>query len=388
MDYFQKALELHKKYKGKLEVKSKIEVSTKDDLSTAYSPGVAQPCLEINKNREDAYIYTNKGNAVAVVSNGTAVLGLGNIGAQASMPVMEGKCILFKNFANVDAYPILVDSEEADDVVKAVKLIAPGFGGINLEDISAPSCFEIEKRLKQELDIPVFHDDQHGSGIVVLSGLINSLKLAGKKIEDCKIVFNGAGAAGMATSRLLVRMGARNVIIVDTKGAIYKGRDNLNGAKRDISLMTNPNSEKGSIHDIINGADIFIGLSKGNLLTAEDIRKMNSKAIVFALANPVPEISPEEAKKGGAFIVATGRSDFPNQINNVSAFPGVFRGALDVRAKDINDKMNIAAARALAAYVKSPTTESIVASPLDKNTAKVVAEAVSKAARESGVARV
>ncbi|MGD9568879.1 MAG: NADP-dependent malic enzyme [Sedimentibacter sp.] len=389
MNYFEESLKLHEKTKGKIEVISKIKVETRDDLSLAYTPGVAEPCRKIHENEDDVYKYTSKGNIVAVVTDGTAVLGLGDIGPKAALPVMEGKSILFKEFANVDAFPICVDSKEVDDIVKTVKLIAPGLGGINLEDISAPRCFEIEERLKKELDIPVFHDDQHGTAIVVLAGLINALKIVNKKIENLKIIINGAGAAGTAIANLLMAAGAKNVIACDRTGALYLGREKMNDAKNGLAKVTNPNNEKGILADVMKNSDVFIGVSSADIVKPDMVKSMNRDAIILAMANPTPEIMPDVAKAAGARVVGTGRSDFPNQINNVIVFPGVFRGALDVRAKEINLEMKLAAAHAIADYIeeKDLNEDNIIPSALDKNVAKAVAKAISEAARKSGVAR-
>jgi len=373
MDYFKKSLELHKKKKGKLEIKSKFPLKNKNDLSIAYTPGVAEPCRQIAKNPSDVYKYTIKGNSVAVVTNGTAVLGLGNIGPQAALPVMEGKCLLFKEFADVDAYPICLDSQNIEEIIKIVKVIAPGFGGINLEDIKAPECFEIEERLKKELDIPVFHDDQHGTAIVILAALINALKVVNKKVGQVKIIINGAGAAGIATAKLLLSYGVKNIILLDTQGAIYKNRAGLNPAKKEMAQRTNLKKSKGQLEDVIEESDVFIGLSAPKVLKKEWVRMMASKAIVFAMANPVPEIMPQEAKQAGAAITATGRSDFKNQINNVLAFPGVFRGLLDGRIKQVTEKMKITAAQTLASLVKNPTPDKIIPAVFEKNIAKKIA---------------
>lgn len=388
IDYNSLSLELHEKNKGKISIKSKVSLKNKLDLSIAYTPGVAEPCRMIATNRENVYKYTSKGNVVAVITDGTAVLGLGDIGPEASLPVMEGKAVLFKKFADIDAIPISINSKNVEDIVKTIQLISPMLGGINLEDISAPRCFEIEERLKKELDIPVMHDDQHGTAIVVLAGMINALKLSKKKLSDIKIVLSGAGAAGEAISKLLLFYGAKNIILVDRAGAIYQGRiDNMNPEKEKIAKITNPDMEKGLLPDIIINADVFIGVSAPGLLTANMVKSMNSKSIIFAMANPVPEIMPDIAKKAGAFIIATGRSDFPNQVNNVLAFPGVFRGALDVRAREINTEMKIAAAEALARMVKNPSVDKIIPSPFDKGVAQVVAQAVKKAAIKTKVNR-
>lgn len=390
MNYFEESLKVHEANKGKIEVISKLKVETRDDLSIAYTPGVAEPCKRIHENKEDVYKYTAKGNLVAVVTDGTAVLGLGDIGPEAGLPVMEGKAILFKEFAGVDAFPIALASKDPDDIVKAVKLIAPGFGGINLEDISAPRCFEIEERLKKELDIPVFHDDQHGTAVVVLSGVINALKIVKKNIEDIKVVVNGAGAAGTAIAKLLLSLGVKNLIACDKVGILYDGIENVDDAKKALAKISNPDKIQGSLTDALVGADVFIGVSAPGILKADMIKKMNKDSIVFAMANPIPEIMPDEAKEAGVKVIGTGRSDFPNQINNVLAFPGIFRGALDVRAKEINEEMKIAAAYAIANFVKEEelTPDNVIPSALDKEIAKVVADAVAKSARETGVARI
>jgi len=390
MSLQEEALELHKKWKGKIEVASTVPVKNQYDLSTAYTPGVAEPCKEIHKDVDKIYDYTRKGNLVAVVSDGTAVLGLGDIGPEASMPVMEGKAVLFKTFGNVDAFPICLATKDVDEIVNTVKAIAPTFGGINLEDISAPRCFEIEKRLKKELNIPVFHDDQHGTAIVVLAGMINALKIVGKDLNDIKVVINGAGAAGIAITKLLMSMGLKTVILCDTKGAIYKGRDHLNPAKEEIAEVTNLNMEKGSLGGVIKGADVFIGVSGPNTVTKEMIEGMAKDAIVFAMSNPVPEIYPEIAIEAGARVVGTGRSDFPNQVNNVLAFPGIFRGALDAKATDINEKMKIAAAYAISSLIAEDelSEEYVIPKAFDKRVGEKVAEAVYKTAVESGIARV
>ncbi|NYB73662.1 NADP-dependent malic enzyme [Sedimentibacter hydroxybenzoicus DSM 7310] len=389
MNYFEESLKLHEKSKGKIEVISKIKVETREDLSLAYTPGVAEPCRKIHQNEDDVYKYTSKGNIVAVVTDGTAVLGLGDIGPKAALPVMEGKSILFKEFADVDAFPICIDSKNVDDIVKTVKLIAPGLGGINLEDIGAPRCFEIEERLKKELDIPVFHDDQHGTAIVVLAGLINALKIVNKKIEDIKIIINGAGAAGTAIANLLTAAGAKNIIACDRSGALYAGMSSANEAKSELARVTNPNGEKGSLADVMNNADVFIGVSSADVVKAEMVKSMAKDAIILAMANPTPEIMPDIAISAGARVVGTGRSDFPNQINNVLVFPGVFRGALNVRAKEINLDMKIAAAYAIANYIDDDelNENNIIPSALDKGVASAVAQAIEAAARKSGVAR-
>ena len=378
MDYYKKSLELHKKKKGKLEIKTKAPLRNKDDLSIAYTPGVAEPCRKIFKNSSDVYQYTIKGNSVAVVTNGTAVLGLGNIGPKAALPVMEGKCLLFKEFANIDAYPICLDSQDNQEIIKAIKMIAPGFGGINLEDIKAPDCFVIEERLKKELDIPVFHDDQHGTAIVILAALINALKVVNKKINQIKIIVNGAGAAGIATTKLLLSQGAKKIILIDRQGAIYKNRTGLNPAKKEISQVTNLGKLKGRIEDVIQESDVFIGVSAPKVLRKEWVKMMDKKAIVFAMANPVPEIMPQEAKRAGAAIVATGRSDFKNQINNVLAFPGIFRGLLDSRAKQVTEKMKLRTAQTLASLVKKPTPDKIIPAVFEKNIAQKIALSIKR----------
>jgi malate dehydrogenase (oxaloacetate-decarboxylating) len=390
MSYYEKSLKLHEEKQGKIEIRSKVPVENRDDLSTAYTPGVAEPCMKIHENEDNAYRYTAKGNLVAVVTDGTAVLGLGDIGPKAAMPVMEGKAILFKEFANVDAFPICIDSKDVDEIVKTVKLIAPTFGGINLEDIGAPRCFEIEQRLKNELDIPVFHDDQHGTAIVVCGGLINALKLVNKKMEDITIVVNGAGAAGTSITKMLIGMGAGDILLCDRDGIIYPGAPKNNEHKEEVARITNKNKKQGNLKEALEGADVFIGVSAANVVSEEMVRGMNKDAIVFAMANPVPEIMPDLALKAGARVVGSGRSDFPNQVNNVLAFPGIFRGALDVRAKDINEEMKIAAARAIAEVIeeKEIREDYVIPDAFDKRVAERVAEAVSKAARETGVARI
>jgi len=388
MSVAERSLELHETHKGKVAIVSKVPVRNGEDLALAYTPGVAEPCLKIAKNKDDVYKYTNRGNVVAVLSDGTSVLGLGDIGPEAGLPVMEGKCILFKTFADIDAIPIMVSSKDPEEVIKAAKLIAPGIGAINLEDISAPNCFKVESRLRKELDIPVMHDDQHGTAIVCTAAMINAMKLAGKKFENLKIVFSGAGAAGTAISKMLMSQGVKNVIICDRAGAIYEGRkENMNKEKEDLAKITNPKKEKGKLEEVIKGADVFVGVSGPGILKKEQVKTMAPKPLIFAMANPIPEIMPDEAKAGGAFIVATGRSDFPNQVNNCLAFPGVFRGALDVLAKDINDEMKIAAAKAIAAVVEKPTVDYIIPSPFHPGLAQIVAKAVSEAAIKTGVAR-
>jgi len=389
-DYNKMAIELHKANKGKISVVSKVPVKTKDDLSTAYTPGVAEPCREIHKDVNKVYDYTSKGNLVAVVSDGTAVLGLGDIGPEASLPVMEGKAVLFKSFADVDAFPICVKTKDVDEIVNLVKLLEPVFGGINLEDIAAPRCFEIEAKLKEALDIPVFHDDQHGTAIVTLAGMINALKLAGKKFEDIEIVINGAGSAGIAIAKLIMSIGVKNIVLCDRTGAIHPELEGMNSAKAEMAKVTNINNEKGSLADVLKGKDVFIGVSAPNVVTKEMIASMADKSIVFAMANPIPEIMPDLAAEAGAFIVGTGRSDFPNQVNNVLAFPGIFRGALDVRAKDINEEMKLAAAYAIAETLEDDelATDNVIPKAFDLRVGKNVAEAVREAARKSGVARI
>ena len=378
MDYGKMAIELHAKHKGKIGVYSKIPLESDLDLSLAYTPGVAAVCMEIAGDKSKVYELTNKGNMVAIVTDGSAVLGLGDIGPEGSMPVMEGKSLLFKELAGIDAWPICVDVHEVDEIVMVVRSIAPTFGAINLEDIAAPKCFYIEDAL-QDIGIPVFHDDQHGTAIVVLAGLINSLKVVGKKFEDIKVVFNGAGASGIACAKILLEMGVPDIILVDTRGAIYKGREGLTPVKEEIALTTNPRSIKGDIREAVKGADVFVGLSVADVLDASDVSTMNTDAIVLAMANPVPEIMPDEAKRGGAKVVGTGRSDLPNQINNVLAFPGVLRGTLDVRADRITMSMKIAAARAIAGLISTPTADEIIPHTLDSRVVPAVAEAVSKA---------
>ena len=389
MDYNQLALEMHEQNRGKIAVSPKVRVANRDDLSTAYTPGVAEPCRRIAANRDDVYRYTAKGNLVAVVSDGTAVLGLGDIGPEAAMPVMEGKALLFKEFANVDAFPICLATRDVDEIVRTVKFLAPTFGGINLEDISAPRCFEIEKRLKEELDIPVFHDDQHGTAIVVCAGLLNALKLVGKQMENVNIVINGAGSAGISIAKLLMQFGAGNIVLVDKNGAVSVDEDWLNPAQRQMAEVTNKRNERGPLAEVIKGKDVFIGVSAPKVVTAEMVATMAADAIVFAMANPTPEIMPEEAAKGGARVIATGRSDYPNQINNVLVFPGIFRGALDARATDITEEMKLAAARAIAAIVTDEelTEKYIIPGAFDKRVAPAVAEAVMECAKAQGVAR-
>ncbi|MCD8131803.1 MAG: NADP-dependent malic enzyme [Lachnospiraceae bacterium] len=374
----EKALEMHKIWNGKLDIQSKAPVKTREDLAIAYTPGVAEPCRVIAEDPDAAYTYTMKANTVAVVSDGSAVLGLGNIGAKAAMPVMEGKSVLFKEFGGVNAVPICLDTQDTEEIIKAVTWLAPAFGGINLEDISAPRCFEIETRLKGTLDIPVFHDDQHGTAIVVLAASINALKVVGKKAADCKVVINGAGAAGIAIAKLLMNYGFTNLILCDRKGMIYEGEEGLNWIKKEMSLVTNLKKEKGTLADALKGADIFVGVSSAKMVTAEMVKSMAKDPIIFAMANPEPEIMPDIAKAAGAAVVGTGRSDFPNQINNVIAFPGIFRGALDGRAKQITEEMKMAAAKALASLVSDEelNTDFILPEAFDPRVAKTVAEAV------------
>ncbi|MBE7083267.1 MAG: NAD-dependent malic enzyme [Clostridiales bacterium] len=393
MDYAKESLKLHGLWKGKIEVVSKVKVESKEDLSLAYTPGVAQPCLEIQKDYNKSFELTARGNTVAVITDGTAVLGLGDIGPEAGMPVMEGKCVLFKSFGNVDAIPLCVRSKNVDEIVQTVKLLAGSFGGVNLEDISAPRCFEIEKRLKEdpEVDIPIFHDDQHGTAVVCVAACINALKLVNKKWEDVSIVFSGAGAAGEAIAKLMISMGAKDVVMCDSRGIIYKGRpEGMNSAKEEIAEFTNKLNKKGSLKDAVVNADIFVGVSSPGVLTQEMVKTMKKDAIVMAMANPVPEIMPDLALEAGAKVVGTGRSDFPNQINNVLAFPGIFRGALDCRATDINEEMKIAAAKAIASLVSDEELKSeyIIPTPFDKRVGPTVAKAVKDAAIKTGVNRI
>lgn len=390
MDFNEAALKLHRDYHGKIEINSKVPLKTADDLSTAYTPGVAQPCREIYKDPEKVYEYTAKQNLIAVVTDGTAVLGLGDIGPKAAMPVMEGKAALFKQFGHVDAVPICLDTKDPEEIIRTVKYIAPTFGGINLEDIASPNCFEIEKRLEEELDIPVFHDDQHGTAVVVTAALLNALKLVNKKIEEVKIALSGPGAAGSAIIRMLVNAGAKYIVASDIFGIVYKDREEgMDDNLRALCDITNPENIKGNLADAVKDADVFIGVSRGGLLTTEMVKTMHSDAIVFAMANPVPEITYEKAKAAGVRVMGTGRSDYPNQINNVLAFPGIFRGALDAGAKDINYSMKLAAARALADLVELErlSEEYVIPSAFDPRVAKAVAENVAKAARESGACR-
>lgn len=380
MDVYQQSLKLHLDKQGKLEIAAKVPLNTREDLTLAYTPGVAEPCREIAKHPDDIYKYTIKKNSVAVITDGSAVLGLGNIGAAAGLPVMEGKCLLFKKFANIDAFPICVKTQEVDEFVNVVKNITAVFGGINLEDISAPRCFEIEQQLKKEADIPVFHDDQHGTAIVVLAGIINALKVVGSSFREAKIVLSGSGAAGMACTKLLLRYGAKNVIVCDRQGVIEVGREDIKGIpyKLELAGMTNPFKEKGTLAEAMKGANVFIGVSAPGLVNAAMVKTMALKSVVFAMANPMPEIMPEEAKAGGAYVVGTGRSDYPNQVNNVLAFPGIFRGVLDVRAPQITEEMKVAAAEALANLVKNPTPGKVIPGVFEDNVADVVAEAVKK----------
>lgn len=390
MDYAKKSLEMHYELKGKIEIAPRAKADTREALSLAYTPGVAAPCLEIQKDVNKSYELTRRWNTVAVVTDGTAVLGLGDIGPEAGMPVMEGKCLLFKEFGGVDAVPLCIRSKDVDEIVNTVALLAGSFGGINLEDISAPRCFEIERRLKERCDIPVFHDDQHGTAVIMLAGLMNALKVVGKRLEDIKIVTSGAGAAGIAIIKLLSSCGAGSVIMTDRHGAIYKGREDLNPAKREIAEITNKSCEMGSLADVIKGADVFIGVSAPGVLTKEMVASMAENAIVFACANPTPEIFPDEAKAAGAAVVSTGRSDYPNQINNVLAFPGIFRGALDAKASEINDDMKIAAAHALAGMVGDDrlSRDNILPQAFDPGVGDTVAAAVKAAAIRSGAARI
>ena len=390
MDYAKESLRLHGEWGGKIEVISKVPCKTKEDLSLAYTPGVAQPCLEIQKDVNKSYDLTRRHNLCAVITDGTAVLGLGDIGPEAGMPVMEGKCVLFKAFGDVDAFPLCIKSKDVDEIVNTIYLLSGSFGGVNLEDISAPRCFEIERKLKEKCDIPIFHDDQHGTAIVTLAGLLNALKVVGKKKEEVKIVTSGAGAAAVSIVKLLLSAGFKNVIMTDRTGAIYAGRENLNWVKEEMAQVTNLQKETGSLADVIKGADVFIGVSAPGTLTTEMVKTMNKDAIVFACANPTPEIFPDEAKAGGAKVVSTGRSDFPNQVNNVLAFPGIFRGTFDVRASDINEEMKMAAAEALANLISDEevSPDYIIPLAFDERVGPAVAKAVADAARRTGVARV
>jgi malate dehydrogenase (oxaloacetate-decarboxylating) len=390
MDYAKESLRLHEEWKGKIEVVATVPVATKDDLSLAYTPGVAQPCLEIQKDPLKSYELTRRHNMCAVITDGTAVLGLGDIGPEAGMPVMEGKCVLFKSFGDVDAFPLCVKTKDVDEFVETVYNISGSFGGINLEDIAAPRCFEIERKLKEKCDIPIFHDDQHGTAVITLAGLLNALKVVGKKKEGVKIVTSGAGAAAIAIVKLLLSAGFKDVIMCDRKGAIYEGRDGLNWIKEEMALVTNKEKKSGSLADVLAGADVFIGVSAPGTVTTEMVKTMNKDAIVFACANPTPEIFPDDAKAGGAAVISTGRSDFPNQINNVLAFPGIFRGTFDVRASDINEEMKMAAAMALANLISDEelNADYIIPKAFDPRVGPAVAKAVAEAARKSGVARI
>lgn len=390
MDYAKESLKLHYQLQGKIEVTSRAAVNSKESLALAYTPGVAQPCLEIQKDINKSYELTRRWNTVAVVTDGTAVLGLGDIGPEAGMPVMEGKCVLFKEFGGVDAIPLCVRSKDVDDISKTVALLAGSFGGVNLEDISAPRCFEIEEKLKESCDIPIFHDDQHGTAVITMAGMLNALKVVGKKLEDVKIVTSGAGAAGIAIIKLMMSMGLKNVIMTDRRGAIYEGRDGLNPIKEEMAKITNLNHEKGTLAEVIKGADVFVGVSAPGTLTAEMVKTMAKDPIIFACANPTPEIFPDEAKAAGAAVVSTGRSDFPNQVNNVLCFPGIFRGALDVRASAITEGMKIAAAYAIAGLVSDEelSADYILPQAFDPRVRDAVAQAVAEAARKDGVARI
>ena len=389
MDYAKESLRLHGEWKGKIEMVTRVPVKTKDDLSLAYTPGVAQPCLEIQKDPTKSYELTRRWNMAAVITDGSAVLGLGDIGPEAGMPVMEGKCVLFKEFGDVDAFPICVKTKDVDEFVETVYNISGSFGGINLEDIAAPRCFEIERKLKEKCDIPIFHDDQHGTAVITLAGLTNALKVVGKKKEDVRIVTSGAGAAAIAITKLLLSAGFKDITMCDRKGAIYKGREGLNWIKAEMAEVTNLDHKAGSLADMLVGADVFIGVSAPNTVTTEMVKTMNKDAIIFACANPTPEIFPDAAKAGGAKVISTGRSDYPNQINNVLAFPGIFRGAFDVRASDINEEMKVAAAEALAALVGDQLSEDyIIPAAFDPRVGSAVAKAVAEAARKSGVARI
>ena len=389
MDYSAESLKLHRQWKGKIEVSSRVPVNTSEDLSLAYTPGVAQACREIQKDVNESFCLTRRGNMCAVITDGTAVLGLGDIGPEAGMPVMEGKCVLFKEFGDVDAFPLCINTKDPDEFVETVVRISGSFGGINLEDISAPRCFEIEKKLKERLDIPVFHDDQHGTAIITLAGLTNALRLTGRKKENTRIVTSGSGAAGTAIVKLLLHAGFKNIIMTDRHGIIYRGRNDLNQAKKEMSEMTNPEGIKGSLKDALADSDVFIGISAPGLLSSDDIKTMKNDPVIFACANPDPEILPDEAKKGGAAVIATGRSDFPNQINNVLAFPGIFRGAFDVRASEINEEMKMAAAAALSSLVTDDelSPEYIIPKAFDSRVGRTVAKAVAEAAVKSGVAK-
>lgn len=390
MDIKEKALKQHEEWQGKIEVTSRAKLETPEDLSIAYTPGVAEPCLKISEDTDLSYKYTRRGNMVAVVTDGTAVLGLGDIGPEAGMPVMEGKCVLFKAFGGVDAFPLCVRSKDVDEIVNTIALLAGSFGGVNLEDISAPRCFEIEKKLKERCDIPIFHDDQHGTAVVTAAAMLNALKVTGRKLEDIRVVTSGAGVAGIAIIKLLVSLGLKDVIMCDRKGAIYEGREGLNAEKEEMAKISNREMRKGSLAEVLKGADVFIGVSAPGTVTPEMVKTMAPNPILFPMANPVPEIMPDLAKEAGAAVVGTGRSDFPNQINNVLAFPGIFRGALDVRAKDINDEMKVAAAYAIADLIdeKDLNADYIIPNPFDKRVAPAVAKAVAEAAKKTGVARI
>lgn len=391
MDYAKESLRLHEQWKGKIEVKATVPVESKEDLSLAYTPGVAQPCLEIQKDVNKSYELTRRHNLCLVVTDGTAVLGLGDIGPEAGMPVMEGKCVLFKAFGNVDAFPLCIKSKDVDEIVNTIYLISGSFGGVNLEDIAAPRCFEIEKKLKEKCDIPIFHDDQHGTAVITLAGLMNAVKVVGKKLEDVKVVINGAGAASIAIAKLLLSSGVKSITLCDRTGIIYEGRENgMNAIKGEMAKVTNLDKKHGTLADALVGADVFIGVSAPNTVSVDMVRSMAKDAIVFACANPTPEIFPDDAKAGGAAVIATGRSDYPNQINNVLAFPGIFRGTFDVRASDINDEMKIAAAHALAGLIADDelSADYIIPKAFDPRVGKTVAEAVADAARRSGVARI
>ncbi len=391
MDYAKESLKLHGEWKGKIEVVSRVPVATKEDLSLAYTPGVAQPCLEIQKDVDKSYDYTRRHNMCLVVTDGTAVLGLGDIGPEAGMPVMEGKCVLFKAFGDVDAFPLCIKSKDVDEIVNTIYMISGSFGGVNLEDIAAPRCFEIERKLKEKCDIPIFHDDQHGTAVITLAGVKNALKLVGKKIDEIKVVVNGAGAAAISITKLLISAGVKNAVLCDRKGAIYEGRaEGMNPMKEEMAKITNLDKKAGTLADMLVGADVFIGVSAPGMVTTEMVKTMAKDAIIFACANPTPEIFPDEAKAGGARVIATGRSDFPNQCNNVLAFPGIFRGTFDVRAKDINDEMKIAAADAIAGLISDDelNEEYILPAAFDPRVGKAVAAAVAEAARKSGVARI
>ena len=391
MDYAKESLRLHGEWKGKIEVVSRVPVNSKEDLSLAYTPGVAQPCLEIQKDVNKSYELTRRHNMCLVVTDGTVVLGLGDIGPEAGMPVMEGKCVLFKAFGDVDAFPLCIKSKDVDEIVNTIYMISGSFGGVNLEDIAAPRCFEIEKKLKEKCDIPIFHDDQHGTAVITLAGLTNALKLVGKKLEEVKVVVNGAGAAAIAITKLLITAGLKDVVLCDRRGAIYEGRaEGMNPVKEEMAKITNLDKKAGTLADMLVGADVFIGVSAPGMVTTEMVKTMNKDAIIFACANPTPEIFPDDAKAGGARVIATGRSDFPNQCNNVLAFPGIFRGAFDVRASDINDEMKIAAAHAIAGLISDEelNEEYILPAAFDPRVGKAVAAAVAEAARKTGVARI